>query len=277
MRQERDNKDWLAFRRNHIQASDSFTIWEGKDAQLFDLWLDKMGLGEEVYETEAMRHGKSLEPVAREFFNTHMNDVFFPEVVESKEHPFMGASLDGINTKRNALLEIKCPWSSNLLEEVRREEIPIRYICQTQHQMMTTGIHKMYFLVFKSPYDFHITEIEYSKNVCDVLLEKERVFWNKVQSRVPPMEERRDEEWISLEQQYLDFAVAEKEISRCKEEVLEQLKQLANGKTAFGPSLMLTKYTRRGNVDYGKIPELSGVDLDKYRKETSECWRANKR
>jgi hypothetical protein len=34
-----------------------------------------------------------------------------------------------------------------------------------------------------------------------------------------------------------------------------------------------TKYIKKGNVDYAKIPELKGVNLDAYRKASKENWR----
>lgn len=277
MRQESDNSDWVEFRKNHIGSSEAYTIWQGKDAELLSLWEEKKGLGKEFFLTDAMAHGKAMEPVAREFFNQHIGDVFLPDVRESKEYPWMGASLDGVNLSNKSLLEIKCPYSSNLLVETKQGNVPERYYFQMLHQMMTTAIYHTYFFVYQDEENFAIREIEYDAKLAKELFGKEKAFWDLVVSNTPPIKERDDFEWMALEQEYWEFAAAEKLLAEKKEEVLNRMKELSGNSTAFGPTLMLSKYLRKGNIDYGKIPELSSVNLDLYRKEPSVCWRASKR
>lgn len=37
-----------------------------------------------------------------------------------------------------------------------------------------------------------------------------------------------------------------------------------------GAGVTVTRFWRQGSVDYKKVPELSGVDLDQYRKRATE-------
>ena len=133
MKQSEDNAEWVNFRRTHLCSSDAPKVMEGRDADLLSLWEEKQGFEREFFLTEAMAHGKALEPIAREFFNHHVKDVFLPTVRESRIVPWMGASLDGVNLSETALLEIKCPYSSNLLVETKQGNVPDRYYFQMLH------------------------------------------------------------------------------------------------------------------------------------------------
>ena len=50
------------------------------------------------------------------------------------------------------------------------------------------------------------------------------------------------------------------------------LKSLSMGKNSHYNGLRYTLSTVRGLVDYKTIPELSGVNLDMYRKPSTERW-----
>ena len=271
------SEDWFEFRRNHIQSSDAYKIFIGKEADLMDVWENKMGIGREVLENDAMRHGHRMEPIAREFFNKKLNDVFWPDVIESKDYPWMGTSLDGINLSRTAILEIKCPYTSDKLSCARSEIFDMRDVIQCQHHMICTRIDSCFYGIYESEENYFL--YEFTRNdLANELLEKERLFWeNHVKTKIPPIQQRDDQEWKGLELEYMGITEQEKEISREKERVLSRMKELAGDRTAYGPSLMLSKYQRKGNIEYGKIPELSSVNLENYRKEPTICWRVNKK
>ena len=40
-----------------------------------------------------------------------------------------------------------------------------------------------------------------------------------------------------------------------------------------GNGIATTLVTRKGNIQYAKVPELDGVDLDEYRAKNSQYWR----
>ena len=60
------------------------------------------------------------------------------------------------------------------------------------------------------------------------------------------------------------------------EKVKEDLKALCKYKAHMSESFALIEKTRKGNVDYAKIPELQGVDLEDYRKTETKYWELNK-
>ena len=59
-----------------------------------------------------------------------------------------------------------------------------------------------------------------------------------------------------------------------EEEILKQrLIDMSGGKSCRGSGVQVSRYIRKGTVDYGAIPELQGLDLEEYRKKPIEAWR----
>lgn len=59
-------------------------------------------------------------------------------------------------------------------------------------------------------------------------------------------------------------------------ELGKKLKELSEDKSSKCGDFVFTRSLSRGGVDYGSIPQLSGVDLDAYRKESFERWKLTK-
>ena len=53
------------------------------------------------------------------------------------------------------------------------------------------------------------------------------------------------------------------------------LNKLATSRRTFGCGVEVLKTFRRGAVDYGQVPELRGVDLEKYRKSPVPVMNVN--
>ncbi len=58
-----------------------------------------------------------------------------------------------------------------------------------------------------------------------------------------------------------------------EEEAEEILDSLSAGESIQGCGMKLTRYWRKGTVDYDKIPELKGVDREKFRRPSIEARR----
>lgn len=84
---------------------------------------------------------------------------------------------------------------------------------------------------------------------------------------------REDETWQETAQKWLAIR-SQIEVLECEEKQLrEALIEMADSQNATGCGIRLTRSLRKGNVDYSQIPELTHVDLEKYRKEPIEVWR----
>ena len=76
-------------------------------------------------------------------------------------------------------------------------------------------------------------------------------------------------EWRAIKTQQTAIDAAEK----AARQRLEAIGEASGRKTLTGGGITLSCTERKGNVDYSKIPELQGVDLERYRKAGSTYWK----
>ena len=82
--------------------------------------------------------------------------------------------------------------------------------------------------------------------------------------------------WIETASQLYDTRLKLKELRLQEENLCTELKDLSDYKNAFGGSYLFTVSMRKGAVDYEIVPEIKGVDLEKYRKEDVANWKLQK-
>ena len=80
-------------------------------------------------------------------------------------------------------------------------------------------------------------------------------------------------EALALVAEYDELGALEKHSEARKKELLAQLVGFAGEKNAEIQGRKLTRVIRKGNINYGKIPALQGMDLEEYRGEGSDYWR----
>ena len=66
-----------------------------------------------------------------------------------------------------------------------------------------------------------------------------------------------------------------KDLLKREEKLKDQLISLSMEKDSKGGGIKLRKMSRKGNVEVGLIPELWGIDLDTYRKPSTEYWQVS--
>jgi putative phage-type endonuclease len=180
---EQGSKEWIEFRHTHVGASDASCImgvnpWKTKQM----LWEDKV-LGWEMEMTEKMREGTRLEPEAREAYIRLVRVVVVPMVLESSEHPFLSASMDGMTLDMDHAVEIKCGASSHRL--AKKGEVPEYYVAQLHHQAFVTGLKSIDYFSYDGKNNILIPYLT-DPNYIRIMVEKELEFWHCVQSRTPP-------------------------------------------------------------------------------------------
>ena len=94
----------------------------------------------------------------------------------------------------------------------------------------------------------------------------------------PPLGERDvrirdDPEWLEAAAQYRKLRTKYDELSTAVEEVKAKLIGLASHAKEQGGGVSVTRFWKRGGVDYRRVPELSGIDLDPYRSPGREELR----
>lgn len=275
---EQNTQEWLELRRNHIGASDSPIIL-GKSPwkTAYQLWEEKLGLREPPQMNAAMKRGHELEPIARQAYNDYTGLCAEPEVVFHKEKKWMMASLDGLSLDRSVIVEIKCPGKKDH-DLAACGEIPGKYYAQLQHQLATIDLNLLHYFSYRDG-DFHLIQVERDEKFIKDMIAQEESFWKNLQDFTPPAlcekdyHLREDAEW-SLQAQQWAIVNAELKDAKNRERTLrESLIHLAQDNNCQGAGVKVQKVVRKGTVDYKAIPELDGLNLDKYRKDSVVSWR----
>lgn len=274
---QQGTQEWLDLRRRHIGASDAavcmgISPWKTQ----YQLWQEKLGLGEPQVCNEAMKRGTNLEPYARAAFELKTGIKVKPEVLFHPTIPYMMASLDGISEDYD-VVEIKVPGKIDH-QCAMDGKIPEKYMPQLQHIMEVCQIENMFYFSFNERSDI-ILQVIKNQGYTDVLLQKEREFWKYVTDlEQPPFEDRdlvkkNDEKWALAVCRYTELQKQLKFVEEKFEFARNELINLTDGKNCKGHGIEVIKSCRRGNIDYKSIPQLIGVDLEIYRKPTGQCWR----
>ncbi len=79
--------------------------------------------------------------------------------------------------------------------------------------------------------------------------------------------------WLNLANQLSQTIAQRKKYELEEENIKEQLKLLQDNKSFECGRFSFVCETRKGTVQYAKIPELATVDLDSYRSGEIETWR----
>jgi putative phage-type endonuclease len=174
-----DTPEWLAWRRSCVTATDASVIMGVNPYCKIDkLRLKKLGLLPEEEVNQFMQRGKNLEPEARNKFNKDNAMDMVPMIVESSEHPFLGASLDGfykIADDTSFILEVKCPMK-NSMDEAKSGIVKPLYIAQMQHQLLVTGTDICYYYCYDGS-EGHTIEVYPDKEWQSEYLPKAEEFW----------------------------------------------------------------------------------------------------
>ena len=224
-----------------------------------------------------MRRGREMEQTAREAVEEKTALRFYPEVIISKEYDWMMASMDGITKDKNIGVEIKCPGETdhNLAQNGM---IPLKYKPQLQHQMIVAELEKIFYWSFDGESGVLLEEWideEYIKK----LMKKEKEFFHNLEEGTAPdlvekdYMERCEIRWHELAPLEREAAESEKYWKKQKDLIRKEMVEIADGQNSVGGGVKACRYMEKGRVNYNSIPELIGVDVEKYRKEPIYKWR----
>ncbi len=176
---EQSTGEWLAWRRGGIGASDAPVVmglspWQ-KEGELL---LLKTGQKSERPANGAMERGKRLEPVAREAFVRHTGIEVEPVCVQSTDHAWMRASLDGLSADGQHVLEIKCPGEKDH-SLAASGCVPEKYYPQLQHILAVTGLAEIHYWSFRFDHTV-LLKVERNEPFIADLIAKEVAFWTQV-------------------------------------------------------------------------------------------------
>jgi putative phage-type endonuclease len=276
---EQGSEEWLKWRKTVITATDCPAIMGSSPwVTEYKCWQRKLALVDEQKSNAAMERGKKLEPEARAHFIENYGINMTPVVVESSEFEFLGASLDGISDCHKYVLEIKC-GGEKLHKMALDGIVPQYYIDQIQHQLLVTGAQKAFYFSYDG-FCGKCIEIFPDPTFKERFMPKARTFWKNVAFFEPPslqdsdyknMEDRLDwEEYANL---YQETDKSLKALEQKKDYLRKKLIELCEDQNCSGNGVKVMKIMTKGKVVYDIIPEMQGIDVEKYRKLPSATWK----
>jgi putative phage-type endonuclease len=287
---EQGTDAWHDHRRQFNNASEAAAVlginpWFPKTPrQLAEV---KLGL-KTVQVTPAMNRGTQFEEMARKNASDSLGIDFEPAVFVRGEY---SASLDGVSPCKKALLEIKIPAKgqhSDLWKHVASGEgVPAHYMAQLAHQAYCSDVDTAHFWVYDPEADYGM--------VCTLTRDELAETWALVESawkafrasvdnlelphpmgddEVPVTDSKTlsvAEELISIRSQLTALQAREEALEKSLRASLPTT-HVSTFETPQG-SLRAQWITRVGAVDYSKVPQLSGVNLERFRKTSTTYLR----
>lgn len=193
---------WLECRRQGIGASDApIILGLSKYKSPFQLFHEKLGLEpENAADREAAEWGLALEPALSERFARETGRIVETPapftVYQHSDLPWMLATIDrwqqipreGKNTPDVAPLELKTSnWS---LDKDWKEEAPIAYQVQVQHQMAVTGTDRASIAALIGGQKFVWLDIARDEDFITQLMALEMEFWQRLlANNAPPVDD----------------------------------------------------------------------------------------
>lgn len=271
---KQNTPEWEEFRRLKIGASDAPIICGiSPHKNKYSLWKEK-ALGHKSYKTSAMKRGSELEDEAKESLESQIGISFDKVCGIHDSIPYMMSSFDGYSEKEKCLLEIKCP-NLKTYEEVENGNIPSHYLYQINHQLEVSGFDHGILFVYNGKTGV-IKDVRRNSSIIQEIVEKEEQFWNSIINFEPPEDTHRlrdDAIWQNLAENFLlakdQHDTAKAYLDACRKSLIDA----CDDASCKGHGVTVSKCTRKGTVQYQRIPELKGVDLELYRKAPEEYWK----
>ena len=182
--------DWLEYRKQGIGGSDASVVCGiSRYKSPVGLWLEKTGQLPPQEAGEAAYWGTQLETLVRAEFTkrTGIEVSTVNQLLQSEEHPFMLANLDGLCEVPGigpCIFEAKTASAYKAGEW--EDSIPDEYMCQVQHYMAVTGYQGAYIAVLIGGNIFRWRFVQRDEELISMLIELESAFWNHVRNLTPP-------------------------------------------------------------------------------------------
>lgn len=187
------SKEWALARKQGIGGSDAAAVLTLDDYQSeysktpLDVYNEKISEDHAFTKNFFSRRGNAMEPVLREEYSektgreVHVSNA----ILQHPKHKFMLCSLDGYSND-NRIQEFKTATSSRGWGEEGTDQIPQKYLIQTQHNIAVAGADVADVSVSIGGLPPKYYEIPADKEIAEMIIEGEAKFWEKVQARIVP-------------------------------------------------------------------------------------------
>lgn len=273
---EQNTPEWLEFRRNKIGASDCPAILGISPYKTpYQLWEEKV-FRKQQEQNSAMARGHMMEEEARQEFEKLTGIAVMPKVMVHLQRDWQMASFDGVSFDGEIFVEIKCP-NAEIHQMAEDGRIPAHYYAQLQHQMCVIDAKQGYYFSYNGRKGA-LVPVNRDDSYIETIIEKESKFLECMTSKSAP--ELTDQDYVEQSgQEWKKISEELKTLRECiqsmedKEAILRKRTiEISSGRNSKGAGMRLTRSICKGSVDYKKIPELIGIDLEVYRKPPIEKW-----
>ena len=237
----------------------------------------------------ATKWGHENEPQAIEDFAFWRAENVLPHDFVSCEIEgvLCGASPDGVMQKgERELVEIKCPYSLRDQSVIAADflEAHPEYYAQIQWQMICADKQSCLFVVWTTQgvdfvrveresdwLDKNMPRIKAFYDLFQQTIADEKLYAPHLQSNKKEYAERDDDLFVFAALAYQNAIAEQKAAEERVEEARKKLLEICTENTK-GAGVTVYQSERKGAVDYKKIPQLDGVDLEQYRKKSTMVW-----
>ena len=182
--------EWLEYRKQGIGGSDAAVVCGiSRYKSPVELWMEKTDQMPYQEAGESAYWGTQLEALVRTEFTkrTGIEVRTVNQILQSEEHPYMLANLDGIcEDAEHGICGFEAKTASAYKAGEWEDTIPDEYQLQIQHYMAVTGYKGFYIAVLIGGNTFRWRFVERDEELITMIIELERDFWNHVQEMTPP-------------------------------------------------------------------------------------------
>lgn len=260
--------EWHAFRSKHIGASQVPAILGECDFRTaYDVWKSKTGSGGEFKGNWATKRGMDAEPEIRKLYEELYSVTTTAPVLTYPDWPVLSASLDGYCEEMGIVVEFKYP-SAAKHTLAKAGIVPMTYRSQLQTQLLVSGCKTAHYVSYDGR-ELAVVVVPADPEYQLRILFECKKFWHLVETMTPPpgapvILESETLEVLASRYKQLDRIAAQTDAEM--KLIKQKLDELVEEDKAKFCGLSLNRGERQGAIDYGKVPELRGVDLEQYRK-----------
>jgi len=176
--------EWLEWRHKGIGTSDASAIMgENRFKSASQLLEEKRGPAREFRQNAAMARGTELEPEARRRYTAKTGREVRPACLQSTRFSWLRASLDGLATAHDAVVEIKC-GESVYRRAAQYHSVPDYYYGQLQHILTVTGLHVVDFWCYWPGCTEVLLAVARDDAYIERMLNEEMRFWNQIEGNI---------------------------------------------------------------------------------------------
>lgn len=263
-------KAWHEMRRKGIGASDVPIIFGvSKYLTPQKLWEIKTGKSEENKDTYITQIGKASEGVIRALYESKTGLKTEPKVFHCKEWDKLHASLDAFNSESGVIAEFKYVGKDRF-EDAQKGIVRRDHMLQLQTQMLCSGALFSDYVCFNGEDIAIVKAVPRDQVIIDEILQVCKEFWSKVESNTPIVKESNDDAIIqNLERRAAlkkQIESRQAQIDAIDDELKEVLKDYTGKKIG---NYSVSWVEKKGTINYKKVPQLEGLDLEQYRGKPS--------